>query len=59
MEKEATVFMRTVLGGETITVKIVGVGRAVWMFKAGATFIRFGCWLAGLGYEEGRDGQGG
>ena len=52
MENEATVFMRAVLGGLTVRVKIVGVGRAVWMLRLGALFIRFGCWIANLDYEE-------
>ena len=52
MRCETTINARSVLGQQTIKVRLVGVGSAVWMLKVGTLFIRFGCWIANLGYEE-------
>ena len=52
VRSETTINARAALRQHTVKVRLVGVGRAVWMLKVGALFIRFGCWLANLGYEE-------
>ena len=52
MRGEATVYARAAFGQYTVKVRLVGVGRAIWMFRVGALFIRLGCWIANLGYEE-------
>jgi len=52
MRNEATINARAAFANTTVKITLVGVGRAVLLFKIGALFIRFGCWLANLGYEE-------
>ena len=52
MKNETTIHARAAFGNATVKVKLAGVGRAIWLFKVGALFIRFGCWIANMGYEE-------
>ena len=52
MRNEVVLNARQVFSDYTVNVRVTGVRRAIWMLRLGAIFIRFGCWLANLGYEE-------
>lgn len=50
--QEMTINARAAFGNHIVKIRLAGAGRALWVFRLGAIFIRFGCWLANLGYEE-------